>query len=110
RSEYARVGTLTGIPILLGWEGHESQWRGPTYSQVAGTRNADIRTLYSDPRWDSAETIIDRYGIDYVFFGASERTACGTGGEEKFRDNAQVMCERGNSRFYHVGSTTLVSR
>ena len=102
RAEYGRVAALTGIPILLGWEGHEGQWRGGTYSQVAGSRNQDLRSLYTDPRWDMAQTIIDRYGIDYIFFGASERNQYGTGGEDKFRDRLDVVCEYGDSRFYRV--------
>ena len=27
-SEYARVSTYSGQPTVLGWQGHESQWRG----------------------------------------------------------------------------------
>ena len=105
-AEYGRVAALTGIPILLGWENHEGQWRGSTYAAAAGTRNPDLRSLYTDPRWDVAQTIIERYGIDYVFFGNSERAAYGTGGEDKFRDRLEVVCEYGDSRFYRVGSAT----
>lgn len=104
RSQYGRVATLTGIPILLGWEGHESQWRGATYPQVAGSRGADVRALYTDPRWDVAQSIIDRYSIDYIFYGSSERNDYGTGGEDKFRERLDVVCESGSSRFYRVGA------
>jgi YYY domain-containing protein len=104
RSEYGRVAALTGIPILLGWENHEGQWRGSTYPQIAGSRNPDVRSLYEDPRWDVAQAIIERYGIQYVFFGNSERNQYGVGGEDKFRENATVVCERGSSRFYRVGT------
>jgi YYY domain-containing protein len=102
RAEYGRVAALTGIPTVLGWEGHEGQWRGSTYPAIAGSRNPDIRSLYSDPRWDVAQTVIDRYGIDYVFFGDSERNQYGTGGEAKFRDALEAVCEFGDSRFYRV--------
>jgi uncharacterized membrane protein len=29
-SGYARVSTHSGLPAVLGWPGHESQWRGGT--------------------------------------------------------------------------------
>jgi uncharacterized membrane protein len=108
RAEYGRVAALTGTPILLGWEGHEGQWRGATYGEIAGSRAADIRALYSDPRWDVAQATIERYGIDYIFFGASERNAYGPGGEDKFRERLEVVCESGDSRFYRVGPPEVV--
>ena len=44
---YGRVGTLAGIPIVLGWENHERQWRGATYYDIAGSRAADLKELYT---------------------------------------------------------------
>jgi YYY domain-containing protein len=89
---FGRVAGLTGVPVVLGWDNHERQWRGSTYDAVAGTRGQDIPTLYGDLRWDAAQSIIDRYGIDYVFYGSSERQAYGSIGEDKFRENAQAVC------------------
>ncbi len=109
-SGYGRVGALTGIPIVLGWENHQGQWRGPTYGQVVGTRPNDIRDLYTDLRWEVAQTIIERYGIDYIFFGASERSQYGVQGEVKFADNLQPVCEFGNSRFYRVDAANMVAQ
>jgi uncharacterized membrane protein len=43
--EYAgRVSTHTGIPGLLGWIGHEDQWRGTR--AIHGPRITDIEELY----------------------------------------------------------------
>jgi len=109
RSEYGRVAALSGIPILLGWENHEGQWRGATYGAIAGTRPADIPRLYQDPRWETAQVIINTYGIDYIFYGQSERQAYGAAGEEKFRDHLEVVCERGNSRFYRASPVSVVA-
>ncbi len=107
---YGRVGALTGVPILLGWENHERQWRGPTYDQTVGTRPDDIRKLYGDLRWDVALEVIQRYGIDYIFYGTSERAAYSSAGEEKFREYLEPMCESsGGSVFYRVTETALVA-
>ncbi len=109
-AEYGRVGALTGLPILLGWENHEGQWRGPTYNAVVGTRPQDIRTLYTDPRWETVQPIINQYGIDYIFYGSSERAEYGVTGEEKFIERLEPVCEREGSLFYHVTPTEIASR
>lgn len=101
-SGYGRVAALTGLPIVLGWENHEGQWRGPTYGAVVGTRPQDIEQLYTDLRWDVVRPVIERYGIDYIFYGISERNKYGAQGEQKFEENLEVVCERGGSRFYRV--------
>ncbi len=99
---YGRVGALTGISIVLGWENHERQWRGATYDAIAGTRRADMDELYTDLRWDVAENIIRRYGIDYIVYGTTERLQYGGAGEEKFLEHLEVICESGDSRIYRV--------
>ncbi len=91
-SNYGRVAGLTGAPIVMGWANHQRQWRGPTYGQVTGTREQDIPTLYTDMRWETAQQIIENYGIDYIFYGVSERDQYSSGGEEKFIENLEPMC------------------
>ncbi len=103
RIEYGRVGTLAGIPIVLGWENHERQWRGPTYDEIAGERAADIRRLYTASDMEAAQAIIDRYQLDYILYGASELEKYGGQGEEKFLDNLSVVCQAGQSRVYASG-------
>ncbi|MBZ0293588.1 MAG: DUF2298 domain-containing protein, partial [Anaerolineae bacterium] len=109
-SAFGRVAALTGIPVVLGWENHEGQWRGPTYGMVVGSRPSDIAELYTDLRWDVAEEIIQRYGIDYIFYGSSERLKYGAAGEEKFEANLEAVCDTGGSRFYRVNPITVAAR
>ncbi len=107
--EYGRVAALSGIPIVLGWENHEGQWRGSTYFAIRGTRNIDIPLLYKSENIDDVRRIVDAYGIDYIFYGQTEHSVYGAAGEQKFRDRFDVVCERGNSRFYVVNSRALAS-
>jgi YYY domain-containing protein len=108
-----RVASLTGVPTILGWDGHERQWRGDTYPLVAGTRDQDIPNLYQDLRWEEAQRILAQYGIDYVFYGTTERNVYGNVGEEKFIDNLDAVCpaqdQGGNvmSVFYRVTELAL---
>lgn len=97
-----RTATLTGIPVVLNWPGHESQWRGSTYGAIAGSREADIERLYSELSWPPVESIAERYGIDYIMFGTAEANRYGWEAEIKFRDNLEVVCDTGGSRYYRV--------
>ncbi len=107
---YGRVGALTGIPIVLGWGNHEAQWRGSTYSEILGTRPADIDRIYTDLRWDVVSELVDRYSINYILYGETERSKYGASGEEKFLENLEVVCESGNTRIYHVTERALTGR
>lgn len=70
-SGYARVSTYSGMPSVLGWPGHESQWRGG-WAEM-GSREPDINELYSARQWSQARQILEKYHIRYVFVGRLER-------------------------------------
>ena len=90
--EYAgRVATHTGIPGVLGWIGHEDQWRGTR--AIHSPRITDIEELYKTMDWNTAEEILARYGIRYVYFGPLEADKYGTRGLGKFRAHLKVIYE-----------------
>ncbi|QPC81576.1 hypothetical protein G4Y79_18040 [Phototrophicus methaneseepsis] len=110
---YGRVGTMTGIPNLLGWPGHESQWRGATYGETAGSRQGDLQQLYSATAWNVAQQIIDKYGIDYVVIGSTERNTYEPREnsvvplqEDMFAANSTLVCSYGNEHIYRVRPNT----
>jgi uncharacterized membrane protein len=74
-SYYGRVSMATGIPTVMGWPGHESQWRGSLYPQLAGTREQDVREIYNTPNVLAAQELLNRYGVTYVFVGTLERNS-----------------------------------
>ena len=97
-SAYGRVSTLTGLPAVLGWPGHESQWRGGSDEQ--GSRLSDIETLYATADWNVAREIISRYNIRYVFVGNLERGKPLR--EEKFQRNMRSAFQQGNVVIYET--------
>lgn len=98
-STYGRVSTYSGLPTVLGWPGHESQWRGGMVEQ--GSRREDIETLYTAPNWSSAEAIIQKYHIRYIFIGSLERNSYIVQ-EEKFRLHLKSVFQQGNTVIYEV--------
>jgi YYY domain-containing protein len=71
-SSFARVATLSGMPGVLGWPPHESQWRGG--ADEIGNREPDIERLYSTPDWLEAKDILDLYKVKYIYVGGLEHT------------------------------------
>lgn len=69
---YGRVSMMTGFPAVLGWAGHESQWRGG--GEEIGTRESDIERLYQSNNWGEIQEIINQYKIRYIFVGILERS------------------------------------
>ncbi len=74
-TEAARVSARTGLPTVLGWDFHEQQWRGKR--NPAGSRAMDIETMYRTPDSPESLTLLDRYGISYVYVGDLERSKYG---------------------------------
>jgi uncharacterized membrane protein len=111
--ENGRVAALTGIPSVMGWANHEAQWRGSTYYEIAGSRPDDIPNLYKDLRWGVARDIIQKYGIDYIFYGTTERDHYSSAGEDKFTENLEAVCPATDSAgklqsvFYRVDHQLL---
>ena len=91
-SSYARVSKLTGLPTVLGWPGHEVQWRGG--GEEIGSRENDIRDLYSTVNWERAEEILETYNIRYVYIGSLERSSYSVS-DIKFRENMPLIFDNG---------------
>jgi YYY domain-containing protein len=70
-SEYNWVSAHSGVPTVLGWGGHELQWRG-NYDEP-GRREPDIAAIYQSTDLHRKAALLDEYGIDYVCVGPLER-------------------------------------
>ena len=74
-----RISMATGAPAILGWGGHEDQWRGGTTKARAG-RFEDVNELYTTKDMNRLNQLLKKYNVDYVVFGDVERQAYGTPG------------------------------
>jgi len=100
-SNYARISRLSGYPTVLGWPGHEVQWRGGV--KEIGSREMDIQRLYSTMDWGEAESIIETYGIKYVFIGDLENQTYAVN-EEKFRQNMVAILNQQGATLYSTNT------
>jgi len=97
-TNYGRISIYTGLPTVLGWPGHEGQWRDHT---LQGSRLQDIETLYTTNDWIATQDIINRYHIRYVFVGNLERTTYRVN-EAKFNSFLKLVFQQGNVTVYEV--------
>jgi uncharacterized membrane protein len=98
-SDFARVGTYSGHPTVLGWEGHESQWRGG-YSEM-GNRKQDIERIYLANDWEETKVLLELYGVRYVFVGTLERNTYPVK-EAKFIRFLKPVFSQGTVTIYEV--------
>ncbi|MBL8089614.1 MAG: hypothetical protein JNJ43_04770 [Anaerolineales bacterium] len=98
-SGYGRISMLTGLQTVLGWPGHEAQWRGSFEPQ--GSRRDDIQKLYTTSRWEEAQAIIAKYNIRYIYIGVLERASMPIN-EEKFYVYLTPIFQQGNTVIFEV--------
>jgi len=91
-TDHGRVSASTGLPTILGWPGHELQWRGT--SQGFRKRSADIASIYQSEDSDLVRSVFERYGIRYVFVGPRERTKYGAQYLAGFGDLLRIVFEQ----------------
>lgn len=96
-SDFGRASAYSGQPGVLGWPGHESQWRG-TNAQM-GTREEDVQLLYTTRNWEQALTVLKQYNIRYVFIGPQERQKYNVY-EDKFTKNLSSIYNAGQVVIY----------
>ncbi len=74
-SSGSKFSTYSGASTVLGWAGHELQWRGPI--PELGRRDADLRAIYHDAPPDAVRSVLDRYSVRFVVVGDLERQKYG---------------------------------
>ncbi|MCX7839629.1 MAG: DUF2298 domain-containing protein [Anaerolineae bacterium] len=101
-----RISMATGLPTVLGWAGHESQWRGGSKffkDDAAGIdRAADIQRIYQTIDSKELLTYLDKYAIKFVVIGQTEKSMYGLSKTqiEKFGRVMDLVFEYGDVRIY----------
>ncbi len=72
-----RISTMTGRQTLLGWDGHESQWRGRAYGRMAAGRPEALQAIYGGASPAEALRLLEAFGASYLYVGPSERAQYG---------------------------------
>jgi uncharacterized membrane protein len=95
---HARISTFTGRPTVLGWAGHELQW-----THEPGSREADVRTLYTTADEPTARELLGRYGVRFVVVGPIERADYGDAGLAKWDALGRRVFDREGTTVWQIG-------
>ncbi len=102
RAETARLSAATGRATLLGWDGHESQWRGDAYGPMAQGRPEALDGIYRNSSAEGLQSVLEQWQIGYVVVGPAERNLYGIppGVEERLGLVMELAFEMGDYRIY----------
>ncbi|MFQ6027536.1 MAG: DUF2298 domain-containing protein [Dehalococcoidia bacterium] len=99
-SNFGRVSASTGRATILGWKGHEHQWRGTT--TVFEGREPEVAEIYqsTDPR--RVRELLERYNIRYVYLGKRERAKYGASSLAGLGDTLRTVFEQEGVIIYEL--------
>lgn len=98
-TDAARISTFAGTPTLIGWVGHQLQWRGPT--PELDRRQQLTRRIYTDPASVDWVDTIERFGVQFVVVGSMER--------ELYGQDVGSRVERTLTPVHQSGTTVIYS-
>jgi uncharacterized membrane protein len=101
-SSGGRVSVHTGLPTVLGWAGHELQWRGATPEPTI--RESDIEKMYTSHLWSETQTLLEKYDVEYVVVGPLEVNTYGQVAATKFDRVLELVFQGDGARIYRWNS------
>lgn len=101
-SDMSRISTLSGRATLLGWIGHERQWRGDAYNEMAAGREEALTQLYRTASASALPALLQQWQVDYVVVGPAERLRYQLTPQDEARlaDLLTLVFESGDTRIY----------
>lgn len=101
-SRFSNVSASTGLPAVLGWVGHELQWRGS--SEPFAGRAEDVSAIYSSPDPVEVRRLLEKYGVRYVYLGQRERGKYGVSSLENFKDFLRTVFQQDDVVVYEFST------
>ncbi len=102
------VSAATGIPTVIGWVGHEQQWRGgdPELLGTLDVRRSDVDTIFSTLDIAEAQRLLSAYNVRYIYVGGLERSAYPPESLAKFDQIATPVFTQDEVTIYELPSAS----
>src|SRR5439155_4375936 len=101
-TDAARFATFAANPALVGWAGHEGQWRGP--NPEIGRRQTLARRVYTDANVASWLPELQQLGVRFVVLGDMERQLYQLTGPTAVETGLALEDKDGGTAIYSVPS------
>jgi YYY domain-containing protein len=99
-SDYGRISASTGLPTVLGWKGHELQWRGS--SQPFEGREEDVAQIYESDNAEEVLRLLEWYDVRYVYLGRREQANYGGAHLAGFDSFLKTTFQQDNVTIYEL--------
>jgi len=106
-SLYGRISVFTGLPTLMGWEGHEYQWRANQFADANFPsdfyqRLTDVSTIYNSPDQHQVLAMMARYHAQYLYVGMLERSKYDKANLQRFASFMKIVYHAEGVAIYEV--------
>ncbi len=106
-TDYARVSAFTGLPTLMGWVGHEYQWRVNWLNNASNMtdfyrRGSDINTIYTSTDNQVVLGLLAYYHVKYLYVGSLETSTYLGVNLNRFRQFLPVVYSAQGVTIYEV--------
>jgi YYY domain-containing protein len=96
----SRISTWTGLPSVVGWPGHEGQWRG-NYD-IQGPRVDQITEIYTTTDANRMLELLKELQVRFVIVGPNEQHLYPASGLAKFGQYLPAVFQQGSITIYQV--------
>ncbi len=106
-SDYGRISAFTGLPTLIGWAGHEYQWRvnwlnNDSYAADFYQRGSDVNRIYTSKDPQTVLIILARYQATYLYVGNLEVATYAGSDLSRFRQFMPIVYQANGVTIYKV--------
>tara|TARA_Y100000588_G_scaffold393739_1_gene510928 strand:- start:5157 stop:7583 length:2427 start_codon:yes stop_codon:yes gene_type:complete len=101
-TDSARVSTISGIPTVLGWLGHEQQWGHPYNNLIQ--RRQDVDTIYQSEDFSVIRRLLANYDVSHIFIGRLERARYGLDVDARMSEMFPIVYRNESVTIYSTGS------
>jgi YYY domain-containing protein len=96
----SRLSAWTGLPSVVGWHGHEGQWRG-NYD-IQGPRMTQIEEIYTTGDANRMLELLKELNVRFVIVGPNEQQRYPPAGLVKFGQYLPIAFQQGSIAIYQV--------
>jgi uncharacterized membrane protein len=106
-SYYGRISAFTGLPTLMGWVGHEIQWRLTWLKNDANNaelqqRSSDVAQIYTSPDPHVVLSLMAHYKAQYLYVGPLEMTKYSNANLHRYNRFMQIVYNAEGVTIYKV--------
>jgi len=106
-SDYGRISAFTGLPTLMGWAGHEYQWRVNWLNDAYNAadfyrRGADITNIYTNTNPEVVLSLMKQYDAHYLYVGSIEKTTYPQANLNRFSEFMQTVYSANGVTIFRV--------